>query len=135
MRTSWHLVESQFFLNELGSLRVLDTPQLPFSPQRIFWVTRVLKGETRGFHAHRSGQQVLFCIQGSVSVKLFDGLAEQVLTISPTSTGIHILSGVWGEQTYLEEDSVLLVLSSGSFSEADYIRSKEEFELFLKQAE
>jgi len=134
MQTNWHRVETQSYLDERGSLRILDGSAIPFSPQRIFWVTEVPKGETRGHHAHRTGHQALLCIRGTVSVKLFDGLVEQELIIGPDSPGIHVLPGVWGEQTYLEPDSILLALSSVAFKESDYIRSKEEFELFLKQA-
>jgi hypothetical protein len=134
MESNWLLVETQSFLDERGSLRVLEGSALPFSPQRIFWVTEVPKGETRGHHAHRTGHQALLCIRGAVSVKLFDGLIEQEFIIGPDSPGIHVLPGVWGEQTYLEPDSILLALSSVAFKESDYIRSKEEFELFLKQA-
>jgi len=134
MQANWFLIEHQLFLDDSGSLRVLDGPALPFKPQRIFWVTEAPKGETRGCHSHRTGHQVLLCIRGAVSVRLFDGLVEQELIIGPDSLGIHVLPGVWAEQTYLEPDSILLVLSSVAFTESDYIRSKEEFALFLKQA-
>jgi dTDP-4-dehydrorhamnose 3,5-epimerase-like enzyme len=134
MKTNWSLIELELILDYSGSLRVLDGPALPFNPQRIFWVTEVPKGETRGYHAHRTGHQVLLCIRGAVSVRLFDGLVDQELIIGPDSFGIHVLPGVWGEQTYLEPDSILLVLSSVPFTESDYVRSTEEFELFLKQA-
>jgi dTDP-4-dehydrorhamnose 3,5-epimerase-like enzyme len=135
MQAKWFPIEPQSFLDDSGSLQVLDGPVLPFKPQRIFWVTEVPQGKTRGYHAHRTGHQALLCIRGTVSVKLFDGLIEQEFIIGPDSPGIHVLPGVWGEQTYLEPDSILLAISSVAFKESDYIRSKEEFELFLKQAE
>jgi dTDP-4-dehydrorhamnose 3,5-epimerase-like enzyme len=134
MQPNWRSVDAQTFLDNRGALKVLDGPVLPFLPQRVFWVTGVSKNETRGFHAHRTGHQLMFCIQGGVSVRLFDGLIDQKVAISPNSPGIHVMPGVWGEQTYLEDDSILLVLSSIAFSEDDYIRSKEEFELFIQQA-
>jgi dTDP-4-dehydrorhamnose 3,5-epimerase-like enzyme len=134
MQANWYPVETQAFSDERGALKVVDGPGLPFPPLRVFWVTGVSKNETRGFHAHRTGRQVLLCVQGSVSVRLFDGLVEEEMIITPDSPGIHISPGVWGEQTYLEDDSTLLVLASISFSEEDYIRSKEEFELFIQQA-
>ena len=36
-------------------------------------------------------------------------------------------NGIWGEETYLTEDTVLLVFCSTKFSKSDYIRDFDEF--------
>lgn len=42
---------------------------VPFDIKRIYYITNVPQGVSRGFHAHRRLHQVLICINGSVKIK------------------------------------------------------------------
>ena len=47
-----------------GALLPLHLAELPFVPRRVFAITDVPVGTERGGHAHRSGMQLLVCLQG-----------------------------------------------------------------------
>ena len=50
---------------------------------------------------------------------------------NPTQ-GILIPPGIWAEQVYKEENSILMVLCDREYDEGDYIRDFNEFLLFTK---
>jgi hypothetical protein len=95
--------------------------------KRAFWVTNVPAGEVRGFHAHRTGSQILFCLAGAISAKFEDAQGTEVFELLPNGFGVSMKNLVWGEQTFVEPNSVLLVLASNEYDESDYIRDREEF--------
>jgi hypothetical protein len=45
--------------------------------------------------------------------------------------GLLILPGVWAEQKYLENSSILTVLCDQPFNEEEYIRNYDEFKKYL----
>lgn len=125
---SWELVSPKTFIDSRGTLSVLEGDRnLPFPPQRAFWVCDVPIGETRGFHAHRTGQQLLFCLAGEISATFDDGFKSETLSLRPNGQGVWMKIHVWSEQLFLKPDSILLVLASNEFDESDYIRDRGEF--------
>jgi dTDP-4-dehydrorhamnose 3,5-epimerase-like enzyme len=130
----FELVTQRRFIDERGALNLLEaSKELPFAPQRVFWVTGVPKGSERGFHAHKTGNQLLFCLQGSILLTLKTHSEEEKIVLSAESPGVWMKNMVWGEQTFLTEDSVLLVFASNEFDESDYLRDFEEFLKLSKQ--
>jgi dTDP-4-dehydrorhamnose 3,5-epimerase-like enzyme len=112
-----------------GSLWVLERESgLPFIPKRVFWISGVPSGETRGFHAHRTGEQILFCLSGQIRAKFYDGEMSEDLMLDAHGQGVWMRNLVWGEQTFVSSDAILLVIASNDFDEEDYIREKQEFE-------
>ena len=126
-----HLASSRCVL---GILVVADyLIDLPFEPKRSFWVQDVPVGATRGFHAHRTGQQILVCLTGRILAKFTDGYHSAELELSSSETAVWMKNMVWGEQTFVEPKSVLLVLASNPYDESDYIRDRQEFELLAQK--
>ena len=124
----WELIDPARFRDSRGELSVLDLQGgLPFGPKRVFWITDVPAGESRGFHAHRSGQQLLVCLSGSITARVLDGQNEEKFELTVDGPALWMKNLVWGEQTFNEDGSTLLVLASNSFEEADYIRDYESF--------
>lgn len=117
--SSW--VELRFVNEKRGTLTELDFHQLPFKPVRVFYITDVPVGAVRGGHAHKSGSQLLYCLNGKIEVELRDGSGEETVICQPDSRGLLINQGVWAQQRYLEENSVLLVLCSHPFDEGEYL--------------
>lgn len=103
-----------------------------FVMKRIFYVYGVPSGETRGKHAHHQCEQVLVCLNGSVTCKLTDGSDnwKQVVLDSPNKA-IHVPAGIWAEETY-GDSAVLLVICSHKYAKADYIHDFEEFQEWKK---
>ena len=130
----FELVAQRSFIDERGSLNLLEaSKELPFLPRRIFWVKGVPKGSERGFHAHRTGNQLLFCLNGSIQLTLKTHSGQESLVLSEESPGVWMKNMVWGEQKFLTDDAVLLVFASNEFDESDYLRDFNEFLELSKQ--
>jgi acetyltransferase-like isoleucine patch superfamily enzyme/dTDP-4-dehydrorhamnose 3,5-epimerase-like enzyme len=100
---------------------------LPFQPKRYFVVYDVPSKEVRGEHAHRTLEQVLTCIRGSVAVVLDDGRERDEVLLDSPDVGLYVPPMVWATQYRYSEDAMLLVLASDVYDPDDYIRSYEDF--------
>ncbi|ABR34752.1 MULTISPECIES: sugar 3,4-ketoisomerase [Clostridium] len=96
---------------------------VPFDIKRIYYITNVPQGVSRGFHAHRRLHQVLICINGSVKIKLKNPKEESEVILNDSSDGLYIGPYVWREMYDFSEDAILLVLASDYYNENDYIRN------------
>jgi dTDP-4-dehydrorhamnose 3,5-epimerase-like enzyme len=119
------LVELRRHEDERGALLPIDFDRLPFSPRRVFTVTGVPAGTVRGEHGHRSGRQLLICLQGRIDILLRRGRGQAQLTLEPTGPGLLIGPYVWCRQTYVVENSALLVLASEPYDPDSYVRHWE----------
>jgi dTDP-4-dehydrorhamnose 3,5-epimerase-like enzyme len=86
---------------------------------------------TRGAHAHKSCEQVLFAIQGSIELQIDDGKAIHKILMNSSSQAVYIPIMLWSEQTYLSNSSILGVFASEPYNEAEYIRSYEVYKKLL----
>ena len=108
-----------------GSLFPLSLEDMPFEVKRIFFITGVPPHTIRGKHAHRVTQQVFICVQGKIQVALGESPNIDYYILNPGES-VYIPEMTWGEQEYLEEDSVALVLCSTEYNPNDYIYDKEQ---------
>jgi len=115
------LVQYPQHLDERGTLTPFNFDELPFTPCRSFIVSGVSKGETRGQHAHRSGKQMLVCLQGHIEVLMRYQDEEKSLSLVPSSPALIFNAGVWCQQTYLNEESILLVFASEPYNPDLYL--------------
>ena len=121
------------FAGEYGQLNAIEGGKdIPFDVQRVYYITGVPKGVTRGFHSHRKLEQVLLCVNGSVKIRLKTPKAEEIVTLDDPSKGLFIGHMIWREMYDFTEGAVLLVLASQHYTEADYIR---EYAQYLREAE
>ena len=91
-----------------GQLVVQEFRNFPFNPKRFFVVSGVGKGETRGYHAHREESQILVCLRGKITLnnEAIEGVVSKE-TLLPNEC-FFLDKLVWSEQTYEEEDTILL---------------------------
>ena len=54
--------------DQRGSLTPFDYADLPFPPRRVFAVTDVPPGTSRGGHSHGSSTQLLVCLAGRIEL-------------------------------------------------------------------
>ena len=101
--------------------------QLPFAPLRYFAISRVPPGATRGAHAHWELDQFVVCLHGSLNVILDDGRGRQTIRLDGPSFGIHVSPLTWVALEDFAEGTVVLVLASAVYDEADYIRDYSDF--------
>lgn len=100
---------------------------IPFDIKRIYYISKVPEGTKRGFHAHKSLKQILFCPYGKILIKLMNSYGNEEIELSDPSVGILIDKPTWREMTWLKKDSVLCVAASEYYDSEDYIRDKSKF--------
>jgi hypothetical protein len=100
---------------------------LPFVPVRYFTVTEVPADAVRGQHAHRECHEFLVAVTGSCLVEITDGAHRDAVSLEGIDTGLHIPPLTWLTLRDFAAGTVLLVLASHPFEEADYIRGYDQF--------
>jgi hypothetical protein len=100
---------------------------IPFPVKRIFTISDVPAGQKRGGHAHREQHQVLIMLAGGCDVLIDEGSGGRHERLDSPTVGLYVPAQVWVELTQFKPNSICLVLASGQFDEADYIRDYDEF--------
>lgn len=104
-----------------------ENTHIPFPMARIYYIFDVIKNAVRGKHAHRKTKQILFCIRGSITIVLDNGKDKEAITLNKAHQGLYLDTMMWHEMVAFKEGTVLLVIASEKFEEADYIRDYREF--------
>jgi hypothetical protein len=118
----------QEFNDSRGRLVVGEFPRnLPFSPQRTFFVSGVPENDSRGEHAHHKCRQFLICLNGSCRVLLDDGDQRCEIVLDRADIGLLMPEKIWGTQYGYSKNAIVLVLASQPYEVDDYIRSYEDF--------
>ena len=100
---------------------------IPFEIKRIYYISKVPEGVRRGFHAHKSLKQLLFCPYGRIQLILENEQGREEIELSDPSIGVVIEKPTWREMLWIQKDSVLCVAASDYYDVSDYIRSYEDF--------
>lgn len=106
---------------------------VPFSIQRVYYIFDTSCGVRRGFHAHKSLQQILVCVSGSCKIHLDDGQEIREIHLDTPEKGLLVSGVIWREMYDFSPHSVLMVLASQPYDEQDYIRNYEEFIRYIKE--
>lgn len=118
--------------DERGQLIALEEHKdIPFSIKRVYYMYDTGKGVRRGYHAHKSLEQILVCIHGSCKVLLDNGEEKKIVLLEKPYEGLYIANTMWREMYDFSADAVLLVLASDFYKEEDYIRDYDEFKKFI----
>lgn len=119
--------------DERGQLVALEEYRdIPFQIRRVYYMYGTKEEVRRGFHAHRSLEQILICIHGTCKILLDSGIEKKIVSLEKPYEGLYIASDMWREMFDFSKDAVLLVLASDYYKEEDYIR---DYEAFLKLVE
>ena len=114
--------------DENGSLIALEEDKnIPFKIKRVYYIFDTKEGVRRGFHAHKSLEQVLICVNGSCDILLDDGKEKSIMKLENRNEGIHLKKLIWHEMFNFSADCVLMVLASDLYCEEDYIRDYQKF--------
>lgn len=114
--------------DERGMLVALEEfKDIPFEIKRVYYLYDTKKDIRRGFHAHRSLEQILICIHGSCKVLLDNGEEKKIISLEKPYEGLYIANDIWREMYDFSSDAVLLVLASNFYREEDYIRDYDVF--------
>lgn len=110
-----------------GLVAIEFSAQLPFKPERAFFVLDVPSSDVRGEHAHRQCAQVLIAARGSVRALVDNGRLRQEFLLMEPDVGLYMPPMTWGTQFAYSDDALLLVLASHAYDPHDYINDYEEF--------
>ena len=122
--------------DERGMLVALEEfKDIPFEIKRVYYMYDTKESVRRGFHAHKSLEQILICIHGSCKVLLDNGAEKKVVSLEKPYEGLYVANNMWREMFDFSPDAVLLVLASESYDESDYIRNYDDFLEFIKESE
>ena len=118
--------------DERGQLVALEEYiDIPFEIKRVYYMYDTKSGVTRGYHAHKSLEQILICIHGSCKVKLDNGTESKVVFLEKPYEGLYVPNNMWREMFDFSSDAVLMCLASEIYNEDDYIRDYEEFKRWI----
>ena len=125
---SIRLVNFDYYKETNGDLVVAEghSDNVPISIARVFNV-RANEGSTRGRHAHLECTQLLICTNGTVEVICDNGKQTSTYILEEANRGLLIEPGIWVEQRYIKENTVLTVLCDLPYDEDDYIRNYKDF--------
>lgn len=108
-------------------IAIEEQKDLPFDIKRVYYIYDTLPGVRRGYHAHQNLQQILVCVSGSCKIHLDDGHDTAEVVLDDPTKGLYISNDMWREMYDFVPGTVLLVLASEYYDEADYIRNYEDF--------
>ena len=122
--------------DERGQLIALEEfKDIPFSIKRIYYMYDTAEGVTRGYHAHKTLEQILVCIHGSFKIKLDNGKESKIISLEKPYEGLYVSSNMWREMYDFSPGAVLMVLASDFYKEEDYIRDYDEFLRYVSKGE
>ena len=114
------------FVEEEGDLFPIEFKNLPFVPKRIFYVTNVPAGQTRGLHAHYETEQILICVKGRLGVTLDNGRTKSIHELHEGEF-VYVGKLIWDSQKYRTGDDIMLSICSTPYDPKDYITNHQEF--------
>ena len=101
--------------------------QIPFDIQRVYYLYDVPGGAERGGHAHKGLHQLIIAMSGSFDVVLDDGANKKRVHLNRSYNGLYVCPMICRELDNFSSGSVLMVLASNKYDEADYYRDYTEF--------
>lgn len=130
---SLRLVLLSHHSEENGDLVVIENNKdIPFEVKRVFFV-RAPQASIRGQHAHIECNQFLICSTGRILVLCDDGKNKCSFVLDTPKMGLLIPKGIWAQQKYLTDNSILTVLCDREYEESDYIRDYDDFLNYKKK--
>ena len=128
------LLKGVSVVDERGVLTFVEGQALPFAVKRMFWITSVPEGKTRGGHAHKTCSEVVFAVCGSFCMHLSDGRKQANIKISSPGEGIVVPAGIWCDLSEFSADCVCVVVASQAYAPEGYINSYDAYMRYRKES-
>ncbi len=122
----------EFRDDKSGALAVAACgPQVPFTVRRAFALYDLPLAAERGGHAHRRCEQFVFCAAGAVDLVAEDADGTASFRVNLPTSALYVPPLTWLTLTSVEVRTVIVVLASDDFDEADYIRDRAAFQALV----
>lgn len=126
------IIELPKVTDRRGNLSFIEAEKhIPFSIARAYWIYDIPGGQKRGSHAFKSQHEVIIALSGSFDVLLDDGKEKRVHTLNRSYMALYVPNMLWRSLGNFSTNALCLVLTSGSYSEDDYIRNYKDFKKVL----
>lgn len=111
-----------------GALTFLEGDvHIPFPVKRVFWISNVPEGQTRGGHAHWTCHEAVFAVSGKFEIELDDGERRATVVVDDPARGITVPAGVWCELRRFAPGTVCLVMASQEYDASGYALDRENW--------
>ena len=87
----------------------------------------------RGGHAHKTLQQVIFCLNGSFTLELDNGNEKEEIYLNKPNEGVIVEAKIWLTMKKFSKRTIIMVIASDYYDEIDYIRNYKEFRKYIKR--
>ena len=107
--------------------------KFPIKIKRIF-IIYGKKNYIRGDHAHKKCSQVFFPIMGKIKINMKYKKTRKSIQLSHNgSKALLVPPRIWSRVEFLNNNSVVLVLTDYDYDYKDYIETYKEFVAFQKR--
>lgn len=120
--SSCQWIEIPKFEDGRGTLTLVEFSKL-FSVQitRVFFLSNVPEGQSRGGHGHKEIHEIFIPLCGSFRLKLHDGRKQEVFELRDPSKAFVMPPGIWANMEDFSSDAIILVLASGSYDLEEHL--------------
>ena len=122
-----HFIDFDRITDERGILSVCEITQLTGIVFERFFVISDVKNGVRGGHAHRFTEQVLQCLQGSLTLSLEHNKVKYKYKLSKGQSPILLPMLTWTEMHEITTDCLILVVCSDKYDFNNSIRTYADF--------
>lgn len=112
-----------------GHLTVLTSgEEVPFAIRRFFFISDIPGGALRGNHAHKTCEQFVFPITGSIRAEARDAAGgEAAFDLTAGEAGLYVPARVWLALRATSDGTCVGVLASHVYDPEEYIRDWNDF--------
>ena len=128
------IIKIKKFIKRSGKLLPITfNNKFPIKVKRIF-IIYGKKKYPRGDHAHKKCSQVFFPIMGKIKINMKYKKTEKSINLSHRgSKALLVPPRIWSRVEFLNNNSVVLVLTDYEYDYRDYIETYKEFVAFQKR--
>lgn len=125
---NYKLIDMDIHGDNRGKLISLESNKnIPFDIKRVYYIYDTIPEESRGFHAHKTLEQLIVAIDGACQFVLDDGKTREKVWLNSPNKALYIGKNMWREMKHFSYGCKLMVLASEYYDEKEYIRSYDEF--------
>ena len=107
--------------------------KFPIKVKRMFFIYGRKKYK-RGDHAHKKCSQVFIPIKGNIKINMkYRKTEKSVLLSANRSISLFVPPKIWSSVEFLNNNSIVLVLTDYEYDFRDYIETYKEFIAFQKR--
>lgn len=128
---NYKLIDLDVHGDNRGKLIALEgNKDLPFDIKRVYYIYDTIPEESRGFHAHKTLEQIIVAIDGACQFVLDDGKTREKVWLNSPNKALYIGKNMWREMKHFSYGCKLMILASEYYNENEYIK---DYNTFLKE--